>query len=130
MSDSKGAAIARILDKFKEETEDLWDQFMEGDSPAPQKYDDFLDNAYKTAQTAILAILAQEVNKARIDELKRLLGGDGTLGNSLLIVPDHPNEVRVVDVSQEWLADELNYRPRRAIRATIQDRIKDLERLG
>lgn len=48
-------SIEQILDKFTEETEDLWEQFMEGDNPVPDpdKYKDFYDRAKKEAKTAI-----------------------------------------------------------------------------
>ena len=61
----------KILDKFIHETEDLWEQFMEGIDPNPQKYDDFYDNARNKARQAIADLIKQSQLEARIDELNR-----------------------------------------------------------
>lgn len=58
--------VVKALDKFKEETEDLWEHFMEGDDPDPQKYDDFLDNAYKAATQSIMALIVD----SRVESLQ------------------------------------------------------------
>lgn len=50
-------SIRDVLEKFSEDTEDLWEQFMEGDDPDPEKYDQFLDNAYKSATQELLNII-------------------------------------------------------------------------
>lgn len=58
--------IKEILDTFKTDTEDLWEQFMEGVDPDPQKYDDFLDHAYK-ASTQQLLLLVNEIRDGQGD---------------------------------------------------------------
>ena len=57
--------IDGILDTYKEETEDLWEQFMEGDSPDPQKYDDFLDTATSKAKQALTSLIKELVAEAK-----------------------------------------------------------------
>lgn len=74
--------------------------------------------------------------RAKIEELTELIEGDGTLGGTLLVMPEHEPDALVADCSSEWLADELNYRPRRAIRewlvrrrAEYQEMVNDLVEL-
>ena len=57
--------IKNVLYQFKEDTEDLWEHFMEGDNPDPQKYDDFLDSAYETAITQI----SELIREARVEAI-------------------------------------------------------------
>ena len=65
--------LDETLDTFKEETEDLWEQFMEGDDPDPQKYDEFLDNAYKQAKASLIEYIDTQTKLARIEAKKEVL---------------------------------------------------------
>lgn len=38
----------------------LWDQFMEGDDPDPQKYDEFSDNAVTEATDQIIELFNRD----------------------------------------------------------------------
>lgn len=64
--------VDEILDNFKDNTEDLCEQFMEGDDPDPQKYDDFLNSAHTEAKTLIIQNMERSIRHA-ITEFTALL---------------------------------------------------------
>lgn len=46
-------SIDKILDRYKADTEDLWEHYMEGTDVDPEQYDKMLDNAVTVAKKAI-----------------------------------------------------------------------------
>lgn len=59
-----------ILLKFLDDNDGLWDQFMEGDDPDPEKYDEMSDNATNDAQATLLKTVDRYVEE-QLKQLKR-----------------------------------------------------------
>lgn len=56
--------LEEILQKFQDDNDGLWDKFMEGTDPDPQKYDDSIDDALKEAVnhlTTLFSNLVEEI---------------------------------------------------------------------
>ena len=63
--------INEILDRFSEETADLWEHWMEGDEPDPEEYDKRVDSAYTTATKAITQAMLDALPKKKTDGVKQ-----------------------------------------------------------